>query len=56
MGMVRFCGGGVYPDTRITAVALEPNAPEVAEDLWRERVTLMNSLVRVQYANALASR
>jgi hypothetical protein len=43
-------------DDRITAVALEPNAPEVAEDLWRERVTLMNSLVRVQYANALASR
>ncbi len=43
-------------DDRITAVALEPNAPEVAEDLWRERVTLMNSLVRVHYANALASR
>lgn len=43
-------------DDRITAVALEPNAPEVAEDLWRERLTLMNSLVRVQYANAVASR
>ena len=43
-------------DDRITAVALQPNAPEVAEDLWRERVTLMNSLVRVHYANALASR
>jgi hypothetical protein len=43
-------------DDRITAVALEPNAPEVAEDLWRERLTLMNSLVRVHYANALASR
>jgi hypothetical protein len=45
-----------YLDDRITAVALEPNAPEVAEDLWRERLTLMNSLVRVRYANALASR
>jgi hypothetical protein len=45
-----------YLDDRITAAALEPNAPEVAEDLWRERLTLMNSLVRVHYANALASR
>jgi len=45
-----------FLDDRITAAALEPNAPEVAEDLWRERLTLMNSLVRVHYANALASR
>jgi len=43
-------------DDRITAVTLEPYAPEVAEDLWRERVTLMNSLVQVQYARALATR
>lgn len=43
-------------DDRITTVALEPYAPEVAEDLWRERVTLMNSLVQVQYARALATR
>jgi hypothetical protein len=45
-----------FLDDRITAVSLQPNAPEVAEDLWRERLTLMNSLVRVHYANALASR
>lgn len=45
-----------FLDDRITVAALEPNAPEVAEDLWRERLTLMNSLVRVHYANALASR
>lgn len=43
-------------DDRITTVTLEPYAPEVAEDLWRERVTLMNSLVQVQYARALAAR
>ncbi len=43
-------------DDRITAVTLEAYAPEVAEDLWRERVTLMNSLVQVQYARALATR
>jgi len=43
-------------DDRITTVSLEPHAPEVAEDLWRERVTLMNSLVQVQYASVLASR
>lgn len=43
-------------DDRITTVALEPHAPEVAERLWRERVVLMNSLVQVQYANAVAAR
>lgn len=43
-------------DERLTVVSLEPYAPEVAEDLWRERVTLMNSLVQVHYANAVASR
>lgn len=43
-------------DDRITTVAFEPHAPEVAEELWRERVTLMNSLVQVQYARALATR
>ena len=43
-------------DDRITTVSLEPHAPEVAEGLWRERVTLMNSLVQVQYASVLASR
>ena len=43
-------------DDRITTVALQPHAPETAEQLWRERVTLMNSLVQVQYANLVASR
>ena len=43
-------------DERLTLVSLDPHAPEVAEDLWRERVTLMNSLVQVHYANAVASR
>ena len=43
-------------DDRLTTVTFEPYAPEVAEDLWRERVTLMNSLVQVQYARALATR
>lgn len=45
-----------FVDDRITTVSLEPNAPEIAEELWRERVTLMNSLVQVHYANAVASR
>jgi hypothetical protein len=45
-----------FLDDRITAASLEPNAPEVAEDLWRERLTLMDSLARVHYANAIASR
>jgi hypothetical protein len=43
-------------DDTITTVSLEPHAPETAEDLWRERVTLMNSLVQVRYANYVASR
>lgn len=42
-------------DDRITTVSLEPHAPEEAEELWRERVTLMNSLVQVQYANLMVS-
>lgn len=43
-------------DDRITSVSLEPHAPGEAEALWRERVNLMNSLVQVQYASAIASR
>ena len=39
-------------DDRLTRVALEPNAPERAERLWQERVSLMNSLVQVRYADA----
>jgi len=45
-----------WVDDRLTTVALEPHAPEVEESLWKERVTLMNSLVQVQYARTLAAR
>lgn len=45
-----------WVDDRLTTVALEPHAPELEESLWKERVTLMNSLVQVQYARTLASR
>jgi hypothetical protein len=38
-------------DDRLSRITLEPNAPEPAERLWRERVTLMNSLVQVRYAD-----
>jgi anti-sigma factor RsiW len=43
-------------DDRLTAVSLQPAAPETTEELWRQRVNLMNSLVQVQYANLVASR
>lgn len=42
-------------DDRLSHVALEPNAPERAERLWRERVDLMNSLVQVRYADAVGT-
>lgn len=41
-----------FVDDRLSRVTLEPNAPERAEQLWRERVGLMNSLVQVRYADA----
>jgi hypothetical protein len=41
-----------FVDDRLSSVMLEPNAPERAEQLWRERVGLMNSLVQVRYADA----
>jgi hypothetical protein len=40
-------------DDRLSRVALEPNAPERAERLWRERVEVLNSLVQVRYADAV---
>ena len=43
-------------DDRITTVSLQPSAPETTEELWRQRVNVMNSLVQVQYANLVASR
>jgi hypothetical protein len=39
-----------FVDDRLSRITLEPNAPEHAERLWRERVELMNSLVTVRYA------
>jgi hypothetical protein len=43
-------------DDRITAVSLQPSAPETTEELWRQRVSVMNSLVQVKYASLVASR
>jgi len=40
-----------FVDDRLSRITLEPNAPEHAERLWRERVELMNSLVTVRYAD-----
>jgi hypothetical protein len=40
-------------DDRLSRVSLEPNAPERAERLWRERVDVLHSLVQVRYADAV---
>jgi hypothetical protein len=42
-------------DERLSRVALEPNPPERAERLWRERVDVMNSLVQVRYADVVGA-
>ncbi|HEU4517418.1 MAG TPA: hypothetical protein VFR77_08950 [Steroidobacteraceae bacterium] len=42
-------------DDRLSRIVLEPNAPERAEELWRERVGVMNSLVQVRYADAVGT-
>jgi hypothetical protein len=42
-------------DDRLSCVTLEPNAPERTEQLWRERVKVMNSLVQVRYADAVGT-
>lgn len=42
-------------DDHLSRVALEPNAPERAERLWQERVSLMNSLVQVRYADVVST-
>jgi hypothetical protein len=44
-----------FVDDRLSRIALEPNAPERAELLWRERVGVMNSLVQVRYADAVGT-
>ena len=43
-------------DDELSALALEPGVADVAEGLWRERVALMDSLVRVRYAETLTDR
>lgn len=43
-------------DDELSAAALEPGAAADAEGLWRERVALMDSLVRVRHAEALTDR
>lgn len=42
-------------DDRLSRTALEPNAPERAEALWRERVGVMHMLVQVRYADAIGT-
>lgn len=42
-------------DDRLSRVALEPNAPERSERLWRERVNVLYSLVQVRYADAVGT-
>ena len=42
-------------DDRLSLVTLEPNAPERAEALWRERVDVMHTLVQVRYADAVGT-
>jgi hypothetical protein len=42
-------------DDRLSRLALEPNAPERAERLWRERVDVMHTLVQVRYADAVGA-
>ena len=42
-------------DDRLSRVALEPNAPERSERLWRERVDVMHTLVQVRYADAIGT-
>lgn len=42
-------------DDHLSRVTLEPNAPERAERLWRQRVDVMNSLVQVRYADAIGT-
>jgi hypothetical protein len=42
-------------DDRLSRTALEPNAPERAEALWRERVGIMHTLVQVRYADTIGT-
>lgn len=40
-------------DDRLSGIALEPNAPERSERLWRERTDVLYLLVQVRYAGAI---
>jgi len=42
-------------DDRLSRIALEPNAPERSEQLWRERVGVLHTLVQVRYADVVGS-
>ncbi len=44
-----------FLDDRLSRVALEPNAPERADALWRERVGVMHTLVQVRYADTIGT-
>lgn len=41
-------------DDQLSQAAFEPQAPGQTEQLWRQRLYLMNSLVKVRYAQATA--
>lgn len=41
-----------FLDDRLSRLALEPNAPERSERLWRERAEVLHSLVQVRFADA----
>jgi len=43
-------------DDRLSRIALEPNAPERSEALWRERADVLQSLVQVRYADTIGIR
>ncbi|MBM5811160.1 MAG: hypothetical protein FJ191_04240 [Gammaproteobacteria bacterium] len=43
-------------DDRLSVTVLEPHAPEAADQLWRERRELLDSLVQVRYAGLARSR
>lgn len=43
-------------DDRLSVTVLEPHAPEAADQLWRERRELLDSLVQVRYAGLAHTR
>jgi hypothetical protein len=43
-------------DDRLSVTVLQPHAPEHADQLWRERAELLDSLVKVRYADLARSQ